>query len=167
MNKLLIAITGVALAIPGFVVPAAAAHHHASSPVGGAVKPGVIHGRGAIYQYGSGGTTLNPGFNNVDATQTWNCTYSEGCTITVSSMIQIGNGGDWAICAVVDGNYINPPCPYQGNLPDAGSNGFVTGNGQQNWLVSQGSHTIQVQVYVTSATTLGNWQTQSHLAEGQ
>lgn len=168
MKSLLMAMTGVALAVPGFIGPATAAHHPGkSSPVAGFVTPGVIHGRGAIYQYGSGGTALNAGFNNVDAQQTWNCTYSSGCTITVSSMIQIQNGGDWAICAVVDGNYINPPCPYQGNLPDAGTNGYVTGNGQQNYIVGQGSHTVQVQVYVTTATTLGNWQTQSHLAEGQ
>jgi len=166
MKKHLIAITGLALAIPGFIGPATAAHH-ASSPVPGYVVPGVVHGKGGIFQYGSGGNALSPGFNNVDTQQTWNCTYSEGCTITVSAMVQIQNGGDWAICAVVDGNYINPPCPYQGNLPDSGTNGYVTGNGQQNWVVGQGSHTVQVQVYVSTATTLANWQTQSHLAEGQ
>src|SRR5439155_20495485 len=123
--------------------------------------------RGGIIQYGSGGNTLSPGFNNVDTQQTWDCTNSSGCTITTSAMIQIGNGGDWAICAVVDGNYINPPCPYQGNLPDSGSNGYVTGNSQQSYPVSTGSHTIQTHVYVTTSTSLAHWQTTSHIAIGQ
>jgi hypothetical protein len=164
MKKLLIA-AGTAITISAFIAPATA--HDSSSPVARVVKPGIIHGRGSIIQYGSSGAALVAGFNNVDTPQTWNCKYSAGCTITVSAMIQLQNGGDWAICAVVDGNYINPPCPYQGNLPDPGTNGFVTGNSQQNWLVSQGSHTVQTQIYVSSATTLGNWETHQHIAEGQ
>jgi len=163
MNKLLFAVAGIALTISASIAPAVA--NHKSSPTGGAVPPGIIHGRGGIIQYGSGGNTLSAGFNNVDAQQTWNCTYSSGCTITVGAMVQVGNGGNWAICAVVDGNYINPPCPYQGSLPDTGS--YVTGSSAQNYTVSQGSHTVQTQIYVTSSTTLGNWQTRQGIAEGQ
>jgi len=164
MKKPLIG-AGMALAISALVGPAVAGDR--ASPTGRVLPGGVIHGKGGVIQYGSGGNTLSGGFNNVDSPTTWDCTYSEGCTITTSAMIQIGNGGDWAICAVVDGNYINPPCPYQGNLPDSGSNGYVVGNSQQNYLVAEGSHTIQTQVYVSSSTSLENWQTTSHLAKGQ
>ena len=166
MKKLLIAAAGISLTISACIGPVLAGGNKAS-PTGAAVRAGIIHGRGSLIQYGSGGTTLSPGFNNVDTQQTWNCKYSSGCTIGVSAMIQLANGGDWAICAVVDGNYINPPCPYQGNLPDAGTNGYVTGNSEQNWLVSQGDHTVQTQVYVTNSTTLANWQTHQHISQGQ
>lgn len=154
------------VAVTAFAGTTVAAQRKASSPTGQEVRAGIVHGKGWIIQYGSGGTLVS-GFNNLDTQQTWNCTNSSGCTVVVSAMVQIQNGGDWAICAVVDGNYINPPCPYQGNLPDAGTNGYVTGNGEQNWLVSQGSHTVQTQLYVTNPDTLGNWQTSQHLLSGQ
>ncbi|HTT85140.1 MAG TPA: hypothetical protein VMF67_16810 [Rhizomicrobium sp.] len=165
MKKLLVVVTGTVLAIGMSLGPVMAGDQ--TSPTGrGVAQPGgTIKLKGNIIQYGSGGTTLNAGFNNLDTAQTWNCTGSTGCTIGVSAMVQLGNGGNWAICAVVDGNYINPPCPYQGNLPDTGS--YVTGNSQQSYTVSSGSHTVQTQVYVTSSTTLANWQTTQQLFKGQ
>lgn len=163
MKKLAIFVTGMALALGTSMAMAA----DNASPVGGHnLQPGgVIHLKGTIIQYGAGGTTLNAGFNNVDTAQTWTCKGTKGCTITVSAMLQVGNGGNWAICGVVDGNYINPSCPYQGSLPDTGS--YVVGNSQQNYTVSAGSHTVSTQVYVSSSTTLENWQTTQAIAGGQ
>ena len=112
-----------------------------------------------FFNYGSsGGASLVPGFNNVDTATTIKCTNAAGCTIGVSSMIQISPpaGTNWAICPVVDGNYINPPCPFQGNLADTSS--FVTGNGQSNFQVATGTHTVQTQVYTDQAAGLYNWQ---------
>jgi hypothetical protein len=73
-------------------------------------------------------------------------------------MVQIAPpaGTSWAICPLVDGALINPPCPYQGTLPATGS--FVTGNGLSNIAVPSGSHTVQLQVYTSQASTLFNWQ---------
>ena len=106
----------------------------------------------------SGGAGLVPGFNNVDTATTIKCANTAGCTIGVASMVQIAPpaGTSWAICPVVDGNLISPPCPFQGSLPDVSS--FVTGNGQSNFAVANGTHTVQLQVYVDQSSSLYNWQ---------
>jgi hypothetical protein len=80
-------------------------------------------------------------------------------------MVQVATTGNWAICAVVDGKNISPPCPFQGSLPQVGS--YVTGNSQQSWLVGAGTHTVQTQVFVSSAATLGNWQTTRQIRSSQ
>lgn len=143
----------------------------ASSPVSGVSREapgGVIKLSGTIIQYGAGGTTLNSGFNDLDTSESWDCKDKKGCTIAVSAMVQIGSAttsGNWAICATVDGNYINPACPYQGSIPGTGS--YVTGNSQQSYTVAMGTHTVQTTVYVTPSTTLENWQTTQQLLKGQ
>ena len=106
----------------------------------------------------SGGSALNPGFNNVDAATTINCPAAAGCTIGVRSMVQIAPpaGTNWAICPVVDGLSMSPPCPYQGLLPSTSS--FVTGNGLSNFAVAKGPHTVQLQVYVDQTSGLYNWE---------
>jgi len=104
------------------------------------------------------GTSLVAGFNNLDAATSVSCGNAGGCTIIANSMVQISPpaGTLWAICTVVDGNYANPGCPYQGTLPGAGS--YLVGNARANYFVSAGSHTVQTQVYVSNASTLGEWQ---------
>jgi len=74
-------------------------------------------------------------------------------------MVQISppSGTAWAICALVDSTQINPPCPYQGTLPAVSA--YVTGNSQQSFPVSQGTHTVQTQIYVSAASSGANWQT--------
>jgi hypothetical protein len=187
MKSLMIAATGMALALSTSVGAAAGSNAGPkpvpavfppptpipvapgkSSPVAGpTVLPGPIILKNGVVQSSLGGNTLSAGFNNLDSLQRLNCKSS--CTILVSAMVQLSTAGNWAICAVVDGKNINPPCPYQGSLPDTGS--YVTGNSQQSWTVAAGSHTVQTQVFVTSAnafpTTLGNWQTTRLITNGQ
>jgi len=104
------------------------------------------------------GIGLVAGFNNLDNPTTVKCGNSGGCTIISEAEVQIapGSGALWAICMLVDGNYANPGCPYQGTLPGAGS--YLTGNARTNFAVAFGSHTVQTQVYVSVASTLGEWQ---------
>jgi len=104
------------------------------------------------------GITLFSGFNNLDAATTIKCNNTAGCTFSVGSMVQasLPAGTFWAICALVDGTYMTPGCPYQGTLPAAGS--YVTGNARFNYAVAQGTHTVQSQVYVSAESTLGGWQ---------
>lgn len=102
--------------------------------------------------------TLDAGFNNLDAATTIKCNNAAGCTFSVGSMVQISPpaGTYWAICALVDGTYMTPGCPYQGTVPAVGT--YVTGNARFNYAVAQGTHTVQSQVYVSATSTLGNWQ---------
>lgn len=159
MKKLMIALAGMALVVSTSMAMAG----NASSPAGsGVVKPQVIKFKDSIIQYGSGGASLTGGsFTAIDSAETFTC--GSSCTLTVSAMVQLeaGSGNNWAICAEVDGTLINPACPYQGNTADTGS--YVTGNSQQNYTVSAGSHTVQTTVYVSSTTTLANWQTTQSL----
>ena len=105
---------------------------------------------------GSGGS-LAAGFNNIDSGSTLNCGTSS-CTISGEDMVQLEagtNGSLWAICVLVDGNYASPGCPYQGSATSAN---YQVGNSQQSAVVGSGNHTVQTQVYVANASTLGEWQ---------
>jgi len=126
--------------------------------------PVQVHLKNGVIQTASGGTTLNHGFNTIDGTQRLSCTTS--CTIFTSAMVQLQTTGNWAICAVVDGKNINPPCPFQGSAAQRGT--YITGNSQQSWPVSAGTHTVQTQVFVSSSNSkLGNWQTTREIANSQ
>lgn len=158
-TKLLSVLAGMTLAA-GFCVQAYAADRGAS-PVKGSAQPhAVIALKNLTIGYGSGGNTLNAGFNTISSA-TLNCpaTASKGCTIVVTDMVQlVPPDGFWAICPSVNGTYINPPCPYQGLTPQGGSS-YVTGNGQSNYTVSAGtSNTVNCDVYVDNTGTLANWQ---------
>ena len=109
----------------------------------------------------SGGAALNPGFNTIDTT-TVVCpaTAKNGCTVGIESMIQVngatGAGNAWAICPAVDGTYMNPPCPFQSNVPFDGS--WLVGNGRSSYPVAIGTHTVTMQVYVSASAGLYNWE---------
>ena len=151
-GALSIAFASSAFAASGSPVAAATSGHSAAAATAHKIVSTFVN-------WGSsGGAALVPGFNNVDAATSINCANAAGCTITVTSMVQIAPpaGTNWAICPVVDGTYINPPCPFQGHLPNTSS--FVTGNGLSNFQVATGAHTVQLQVYVDQASALYNWQ---------
>jgi hypothetical protein len=110
----------------------------------------------SAFASGSGGTALNPGFNTINQ-RTVRCPVSS-CTFTVESMIQVATpDGFWAVCPTVDGAFTNPPCPYQGSVPSGGS-AYVTGNSRASITVGMGAHTVATTVYVDSASTLANWE---------
>src|SRR5262249_7098605 len=71
---------------------------------------------GTAIDWGNGGFTLSPGFTTID-TFTGFCSRSR-CTFGFELMVQAGNqtqrNNRWAICGVVDGNFVNPDCPFQG-----------------------------------------------------
>lgn len=126
-------------------------------------KP-VKHEKTATYMsWGSPGNSLNgteldSGFNNVDTPISITCANTAGCTFEIDAMVGIGySSGNtlWAICAVVDGNFVTtPPCWSQSTVP---SGGVVTGNSSQSIEVSAGRHTVQTQVSVISTAYLQDW----------
>ena len=104
------------------------------------------------------GLSLTTGYHNLDNPTTIKCSNTSGCTISVGSTVQVAPpaGSNWAICAVIDGVYMTPACPYMGVLPGAGS--YVAGSERFQVAVTQGTHTVQSQVYVGANSLLGNWQ---------
>jgi hypothetical protein len=115
-----------------------------------------------VIQSDSPGSGLTAGFNTVfQATLKCNNT-TNGCTIVFETMVQVGDstttGNRWAICALVDGLFANPGCPYAGVVPSGDT--FETRNALQNYHVAAGSHTAQVQVYVDAAATFFEGQVQ-------
>lgn len=122
--------------------------------------------KNSVIVYGDGGS-LAAGFNNIDSGTTLACGTAPACTVTAADMVQLiagTNGSLWAICILVDGNYANPGCPYQGASTSAN---YQVGNSQQSFVVGSGNHTVQTQVYVTDASTLGEWQATYRIYKGE
>ena len=110
----------------------------------------------SILQWQACCVQLQAGFNL--AFQTVETCPTNGCTFGFADMIQVGNSGTsgnrWAICGAVDGNFINPPCPFQGIVLGAGL--YSVGNSLQNWHSGAGGHTLQLYVYVDAPALLAN-----------
>ena len=122
------------------------------------VPPGTHKLTLSVLHTGSGGS-LAAGFNTIDSTS-FSCGNAAGCTYGFNTMVQVGpqsaSGVLWAICAVADGNYASPGCPYQGAIP---TTNYSVGGSRQSITVSQGTHTLSIQVYVGAASTLGEFET--------
>ena len=104
------------------------------------------------------GVDLPFGFDNVDDPTSITCNNVAGCVIQIVASAQVRSDTDgnlWAICSLVDGQYANPGCGYQGQL-ETGI--YQMGNAQMNYQVAQGKHTVQTQVYVNQEALLGRWQ---------
>ena len=102
------------------------------------------------------GSALAAGFNVVGTTLTRNCANTAGCTVAGNFNAQIaaiGSENAVAICLMVDGGYIN--CPYNGIIRAGG--GYQVVNYQTFTSVALGNHTVEMHVYVNSATTLYRW----------
>ena len=97
------------------------------------------------------GKALVAGYNNVDDPMTITCAGVRGCTFEVDAMASVSiavRASGWSICAVVDGVLVsNPPCAYQDQAM-----GFFTGNSRQSFQVAKGTHTVQTQIYIQSAS---------------
>jgi hypothetical protein len=110
------------------------------------------------WYYNATGVDLPFGFDNVDSPTPITCNNAAGCVIQIAASIQVRSDEDgtlWAICTLVDGQYANPGCGYQGELA---TGIYSTGNAQMNYQVAQGKHTVQTQVYVNQESLLGQWQ---------
>ena len=102
------------------------------------------------------GVALASGFNVVGTTLNLSCTNTAGCTVAGNFNAQIaaiGSENAAAICLMIDGGYIN--CPYNAIIR-AGS-GYQVANYQTFAPVAYGNHTVEMHVYVNSATTLYRW----------
>ena len=104
------------------------------------------------------GASIGAGYHNLDAPTSIKCSNAAGCTISVGATAQVAPpaGATWAICAAVDGAYIAPACPFMGVLPGGGS--YVAGSERFHATITQGTHTVQSQVYISATSLLGNWQ---------
>lgn len=115
----------------------------------------------AVFNYApSASVALVAGFNNIDTATSIKCANAAGCTIVSNATAQVNPpaGVLWAVCTQLDGVYMNPGCPYQGHLPDAGT--YVTGSAQFSGTVAKGTHLLQTQVYVSSPSVLGSYHVQ-------
>jgi len=103
------------------------------------------------------GTTLSAGFTTIDTVKI-KCTKASGCTIGLENMVQLisqsVDGNSWAIAVSVDGSYL-PNSPYIGQ---AQTEYFTVGETRNSAAVSQGTHTLQVQVFTSYDATLGDYQ---------
>jgi hypothetical protein len=117
----------------------------------------VLHNSGGV----SGITEAAGEFTNMDK-QKVNCPKTAtSCTIVISMNVQ-ANGGEntgneWAICALVDGAYVDS-CPYTGELLPDGN--YAYGYELESTSVAPGSHVVEVQVFSYYGLTVGYWQTQ-------
>lgn len=99
---------------------------------------------------GSGSALAGGTFTIIDSPTTFSCT--KACTISADSMVQYqpgASGVQWAICIYVDGSSIG--CPYQSQ---AANTFFQVGNVQEAASLAIGNHTVQTQVFVSSASSL-------------
>jgi hypothetical protein len=76
------------------------------------------------------------------------------------------SGNAWAICALIDGNYMSEPnCPYLGYIPNDGfffANSFM----QTASKLSPGSHTLKTQIYTSNGGTIENYALIYHVYKG-
>lgn len=118
------------------------------------VQPATTYGPKKLvntwFQQGNGSNAplTQFGFTTIE-TSTVNCNNAAGCTIGLESMVQLKpQGGDWAICLLVDGTTTS--CQYQGHL--ASTSGYVVGNAQGlRTGVTSGAHTVATQIYAEGA----------------
>jgi hypothetical protein len=103
----------------------------------------------------NGVVTAVPAGTTVIDTQTIKCADTGGCIITIEAMVQAitnSGSGQWQICAVVDGSITGPGCPVQGIVP---SSNFVVGNLRANAPVNTGTHTVQTEIVMPGAGSIG------------
>ena len=120
-------------------------------------------GVGTYDAVGNGNSASLPQFAfTTVAGSTVKCPSAGGCSIGIEAMAQLQTGGaDWAICLLVDGSTTS--CQYQG--VQSGPSSFVVGNAR-GWAsgVSQGKHTVELQLYTESASaTYQYFQMDSHV----
>ena len=102
----------------------------------------------------NGVVTAVPAGTTVIDTQKIKCSNADGCIISVAAMVQaISNSGSgqWEICALVDGNLVQPGCPVQGTVP---SSNYVVGNLRVDASVDSGTYTLQTEIVMPAAGSI-------------
>jgi hypothetical protein len=106
---------------------------------------------GTVIDYGDLGTTFGTGYTLVDQSSI-KCT--KACTIVIDANEQVGDAGvagNWfGVCPQVDGNFSEYGCPYAGEVPSDYS--FIYARARQTFAVAKGTHTVQVYLYLSSAS---------------
>jgi hypothetical protein len=106
---------------------------------------------GSAIDYGNLGTTFSTSYTLIDQ-NTVKC--AKACTIVIDANDEVGNAaatGNWfAVCPVVDGNFSAAGCPYAGEVPSDYS--YIYARARQTFLVARGTHTVQVYLYLSSAS---------------
>ncbi len=103
------------------------------------------------------GLALGAGtFTTVGTQLTVNCANTAGCTIAGNLNAQLGAGAsenNAALCLVIDGSSIS--CPFNTIIRAGG--GFQVMHYQTFASVPLGNHTVDMQVYSSTASTLYRW----------
>jgi hypothetical protein len=99
------------------------------------------------------------GFTPIDSPVNIICGNTAGCTIVVTSFAEPGgqtsSGDAWGICTNLDGTIGAGICTFQGVVPSDGS--FVSGSFTNVLPVTKGSHTVQAELFLSSAATLAQY----------
>jgi hypothetical protein len=109
------------------------------------------------------GLALPPGsITTVGPRLVVNCSAAEGCTIAGNLNVQLSAGvseNNTALCLVIDGASVS--CPYNAIIPPG--TGYQVMSYQTFAPVSEGGHTVDMQVVTTTATYLHRWNKQISL----
>lgn len=99
------------------------------------------------------------GFTAIDSPVNITCGHAAGCTIVVTSFAEPGgqtsSGNQWGICTSLDGTNGAGICTYQGTLPSNGT--FISGSFTNVLTVSQGSHTVQAELFLDGGAELAQY----------
>jgi hypothetical protein len=111
---------------------------------------------GTVIDYGNLATSFGTGYTLVDQNSV-PCKVAS-CTITVDANEQVGNadatGNGFAVCPLVDGNFSVYGCPYTGEVPSDYS--FIYARARQSFVVKKGVHTVQVYLYLETASAFSD-----------
>jgi hypothetical protein len=112
------------------------------------------------FSYGDSDVTIPPATHSpIDNPLSFSCPFAS-CTVAAEMSVQFGGnstaGNDSSLCATLDGNYMQPECPYTGEILTDGryqeeSFTFVQSG------VSKGNHTLQGIAWADDGATLGNY----------
>lgn len=109
------------------------------------------------FDTGSTTVALSAGiFTTVGTQLTVNCNNAAGCAIAGNFNAQLSASGavnNAAVCLVIDGSSVN--CPYNAIIPASG--GYQVVSYQTFASVPLGNHTVDMQVYSKTASTLSRW----------
>ena len=115
---------------------------HADQNTGGGGHQGSVQftptGMSVVVQRGSNREGALPEKTDIDPVSTMQCTSSAGCTILVTSLVDLSRNTIVKMCTFVDGAKIGPSCPDQ-------PTGFLI-SAQSALNVAQGPHTVQTKL---------------------
>jgi hypothetical protein len=122
---------------------------------------GVLHVSKGFYENWGTQAVQTAYFGNtpLDAQTTIKCPGLKACSLHTVAQVQwlpSVTAGEWDICVMVDGHFINKACYFQGTVSMA--NGFVSGTDLENWAMTPGTHTVQSFIYTEQVGTVASYQ---------